>query len=337
VTNLDHAHSSRIASSRGAISSVRQDQGVTELPPDLTPDDGERGVLSSDPAGAGARALTSWDAFIALAEKADLGSVARAKGRLGREVCLPLGTWPQTRSLGEILADARASRTTPAVDLEQEEGDVRAAQADATDREVVDALRRTREDLAAFLSLESGVEYALVTASPLGPLPVLTLLHAAAYQLSVCALDLEPCGATPSEELLEWGVIALVDTTGALAARQGIRGSITALLPGSAWGFGSHDGDWRTTRRDRTPGESTGPAVEAEARVILDVTAGRALNVPALWRDGALVTHDVAGLMRLAPVLEQVPGIPGGTAMRTASKAISGVSRLIDRLPGWPL
>ena len=158
------------------------------VPPDLMPTPGERGVLSSQPDEAGRRAVDAWDAFIEQAARSDLGAKGRAKGRQGREVLLPLGRWPQTRSLAEILADAHAGRTTPAVDLEREERDVLAAQADASDVEVVDGLRRARDDLADFLaSAGAGDERALTTASPLGPLPVLTLLHAVAYQLAVCA------------------------------------------------------------------------------------------------------------------------------------------------------
>ena len=67
----------------------------------------------------------------------------------------------------------------------------------------------------------------------------------------------------------------------------------------------------------------------------MDVTAGRELNVPGRWRDGSLVTHDLPGLLRLAPVLEQVPGIPGGAALRTASKAIGGLSRIAGLLGGY--
>ena len=303
------------------------------LPPDLTPTPGEQGVLTADATAAGTRTLDAWDAFIALAEQVDLAATARAKGRLGRDVLLPLGRWPQTRSLAEILADAHAGRTTPAVDLEREEHEVLAAQQVASDAEVVDALRLARDDLAGWLAAPESAGQ--LTASPLGPLPVLTLLHAVAYQLAVCALDLEPCGPRATDDLLEWGVVALVDTTGALAARQGITGSIAAILPGSTWGFGAHGGHWRTIELDG--GDALGPAVEADARVIVDVTSGRVMNVPALWRDRELITHDLPGLMRLAPVLEQVPGIPGSAALRTASKAIGGVTRLLGRLPGWPL
>jgi hypothetical protein len=302
----------------------------------LTPAPGESGVLSGDPAAAGARLLASWDAFIAMAEQADLTAVARAKGRLGREVVLPLGAWPQTRSLTQVLDDAHAGRTTPAVDLEREERDVLAAQAAATDAEVVDALVAAREELARFLSAgPDHTQLALPTASPLGPLPVLTLLHAISYQLAVGALDLEPCGPTAPPDFLEAGVVALVDTTGALAARQGIECSITAVMPGAVWGFGAAAGSWRTAELDRPADAPHGPAVQAAARVILDVTSGRNLNLPGLWRDGSLVTHDLGGLMRLTPVLDQVPGIPGGTALRLASRAFGGVGRVLGRLPDW--
>jgi hypothetical protein len=295
-------------------------------------------VTSSDPAGAAARTLASWDGFIALAEKADLQAVARAKGRLGREVVLPLGAWPQTRSLDQVLDDAAAGRTITHVDLEREEREVIAAHIGASDAELVDALRAAREDLATFLASAPPPDLLHdLTASPLGPLPVLTLLHAVAYQLAVCALDLEPCGVTAPARLLERGVVALVDTTGALAARQGIAGSITAVMPGSVWGFAAAGGAWRTARLRRPDGAPDGPAVEAAARVIIDITSGRNLNVPGLWRDGSLVTHDLAGLSRLTPVLEQVPGLPGGTALRAASKAFAGVGRVLGRLPGWPI
>jgi hypothetical protein len=308
------------------------------LPSALTPAPDERGVLSSDPDAAGSRTLAVWDGIIALAEAADLHAIARAKGRLGREVLLPLGAWPQTRSLAGVLADAASGRTSPPVDLEREERDVLAAQAGASDEQVLDALRAARDTLANYLASRPAIEeLSAATASPLGPLPVLTLLHAVGYQLAVAALDLEPCGVTAPDDLLELGVVALVDTTGALAARQGVTGSITALMPGSVWGFAAAEGSWRTVELGRPAGSPDGPAVEASARVIVDITSGRNLNVPGLWADRSLVTHDLAGLSRLTPVLEQVPGIPGGTALRAAARTFSGVGKILGRLPGWPL
>ena len=68
--------------------------------------------------------------------------------------------------------------------------------------------------------------------------------------------------------------------------------------------------------------------------MILDVTSGRELNVPGLWRD-RLARHP-------RPPRPDAPGTgaragardPRGAALRTASKAIGGMNRLLGRLPG---
>lgn len=313
---------------------------MSTVPAALEPQPGDLGLATADPADCGARALAAWEAFVSLAEQVDLAAPARAKGRTGREVVLPLGAWPENRTLADILEDARSGAEPGSgrghLDHEATEARVRAAHADASADEVLQALRTARDDLAAWL--DSGDDEASLRPVPslLGPLPVLTFLHAAAYQLSVSALDLEPCGVRAPESLLEAGVVALVDTTGALAARQRVSGSIIAVLPGGSWGFGSRDASWRTIEVDLGGAGPPGPAVEAEARVIIDVTAGRVGNVPQLWRERRLVTHDLVGLMRLAPVVEQVPGIPGGAGLRAATRYLGGVGRILGRLPGLP-
>jgi hypothetical protein len=309
---------------------VRQDRAVTRLPAGLDPTPGDRGVASADAQQAGQRALAAWDAFLTVTEAADLSAPARAKGRTGREVVLPLGSWPESRSLDEVLDDARNGRLAAHHDQDEVDERVRAAHRDAGDAEALDAVRAARDNLAGWLAAGDPEGLALrETRSVLGPLPVLTYLHATAYHLAVCALDLEPCGTRADPALLTAGVIALVDTTGALAARQGVTGSITAVLPHGTWGFASRGPDWRTARL--SDGAPTGPAVEADPRVIVDVTAGRVANVPHLWRRRELVTHDLPGLLRLAPVIEQVPGIPGGLALRTASRYLGAVGWLLRR------
>jgi hypothetical protein len=45
------------------------------------------------------------------------------------------------------------------------------------------------------------------------------------------------------------------------------------------------------------------------------------------------VLHDVPGLMALAPLVEQVPGIPGGAALNASMRAVSAVGSLLRRLP----
>jgi hypothetical protein len=44
--------------------------------------------------------------------------------------------------------------------------------------------------------------------------------------------------------------------------------------------------------------------------------------------------HHVGGLLALAPIVEAVPGLPGGAALRTAVRNLRSVSRLVRRLPG---
>jgi len=74
--------------------------------------------------------------------------------------------------------------------------------------------------------------------SVLGPLPLSTLVGAGAYELAVHALDLAPAGArAPSTTLLSAGVAALVDTTGALAARCDISAGAACLSPEGGWAF----------------------------------------------------------------------------------------------------
>ncbi len=313
---------------------------MASLPRDLEPDPGERGVLSRTQAETVSRTLLAWDLFIAAAEQADLMTPSRSRRKRGIDIVLPLGAWPETRAMVDVLGDATGGRSCDPIDLEETEQRVIAAHGDKTPDEAITALRRARANLDAYFAAhDSPGSYGWLTASPLGPLPVLTLLHAAAYQLAVSALDLVPCGAEPHPDLLDAGIVALVDTTGALAQRQGITGSITAVIPGGAWGFGSTTQAWRTAPVDvpaPADGSPPGPAVRATAEVILDVTSGRIGNVAALWSQGDLVTHDLGGLMTFAAVVDNVPGIPGGTALRAASRTISGVGRILGRLPRLP-
>jgi hypothetical protein len=46
--------------------------------------------------------------------------------------------------------------------------------------------------------------------------------------------------------------------------------------------------------------------------------------------------HHVGGLLALTPIVEAVPGLPGGAALRAAVRNVRSVSRLVRRLPGLP-
>ena len=313
---------------------------MTSPPLALRPDHGERGVLSRDLRETVARSLLAWDLFIKTAEQADLLAPSRSRRKRGLDVVLPLGTWPETRSLAQVIENAAAGCFEQPIDLEEAEHRVWAARGSVTAAEALDGLRTARDDLVEFIGSGDACDiYSQLTSSPLGPLPVLTLIHAAAYQLAVSALDLVPCGAVPSAELLDAGIVALVDTTGSLARRQGISGSITAVIPSGAWGFGSTQDGWRTAPvefADAPDDLPPGPCVRATAEIILDITAGRVGNVGSLWSQGALVTQDLTGLLAFAPLVDQVPGIPGGSALRAATRTMSGVGKLFGRLPRLP-
>jgi hypothetical protein len=147
--------------------------------------------------------------------------------------------------------------------------------------------------------------------------------------MSIAALDVEPAGVEAPAELLGIGLSALVDTTGALAGRQHVTGSFLAVTPGRVIGVGSRGGHWRTQILDEDP--ETGPGAVASARVIIDATSGRG-NVGHLYRTGALQVRDIGGLIRLAPVLEGVPGVPPMGAIGRAMSVVDAVGGLFGRL-----
>ena len=312
---------------------------MTHLPARLTPDPGERGLASHDSAAVGAAALEAWDALLELAAGCDLTRVARAHGWTGVEVLLTLGDWPENRSLDQILDDARVGREGT-VDQADDVRRVHEAHRDATPDEAVTALRRSRDAIASWVA-DGGpaAEGLLPTRSLLGTLPVLTLVHATAFQVAVSARDLAACGAEHSARLDDIGLLALVDTTGALAARQRVTASLTVRTPDSFLGTGAHEGSWRTADLTRsTDGTSLsaaderhGPGVIATAGTFLDIASGRA-SVPSLYASGEVAVTDLAGLLALAPIIEGVPGIPAGAALARAARLMSGVGGLLGSL-----
>lgn len=290
-------------------------------PSTLRPEPGERGLASHDLAGTAGHIAAAWDAFLVVAEETELDAPSRLPGWSGRDVLVHLGSWPEQPALPAVLEgradqDARNARLT-------------AAHRSAGRDEVLAALEANRDAVAAFLATPDASAAGLrPTGSVLGPLPVLTLLSAAAYELAVHALDLEPCGAPhPGEDLLQAGVAALVDVTGGLAARTGIAAVATIRTPGGTWSFASDDsGDWRTSQQ-HPDAPAVKATIEGAADVLLDASAGRRA-VPALLLRGELRTPDVPGLLALAPLVEAVPGLPGGASLGTAARHLSGVGRL---------
>ena len=72
-----------------------------------------------------------------------------------------------------------------------------------------------------------------------------------------------------------------------------------------------------------------------DAPALLDASAGRR-SVPPMLARRDLRVHHMAGLLALAPIVEAVPGLPGGPALRVAVRNLRSVSRLLRRIPGVP-
>jgi hypothetical protein len=195
-------------------------------------------------------------------------------------------------------------------------------------------VHRQGDDAVSFLHSDEADEYAdLATPSMLGTIPVLTYLLAATYPLATSALDLEQTGIEVAQPLLDNAIVGLADVLGCLVARQGIDGSIAAATPTVTVVTAARGGAWRTTVLDGPDVDGLGPAVRAESRVMLDITAGRA-DVVGVWRRREIALDDVTGLLALAPVVEQVPGIPGRTALLTAVRAVTVLGGVLRLLPG---
>lgn len=307
----------------------------------VVPTDDERGLASWEPADLAELVLPAWDEFAEIAAVVDLDAASRVRGWSARDVCIHLGSWPGSRTLERMRDEAQAGDVDEAdpragtFDQASHNEAVLEAQAGAPRAEVLAALRESRAEVAAFFESEEVRELAArPVRSVLGPLPLVTLVSAAAYELAVHALDLAPAGAPePSSGLLSAGLAALVDTTGALAARCELSASEACVTPEGGWAFSAVPGAWTTLELPAAPGQW--PTVLGKADVLLDASSGRRA-VPPLLARRELRLHHVGGLLALAPIVEAVPGLPGGPALQSAVRNVRGLSRLLRRLPGVP-
>ncbi|MBW3551781.1 MAG: hypothetical protein KY442_13660, partial [Proteobacteria bacterium] len=173
----------------------------------------------------------------------------------------------------------------------------------------------------------------LLARSSVGPLPVLSLVHAGTYELAVHALDLAPCGApSPSPQLLDRGLASLIEVTGALSVRAGVDIALTAMTSTGGWRFISSGEGWTTERA--AAGSFDGAGVRGTASDLLDASAGRA-GLPQLLLARRLHVQQLPQWMRLAPLLDDVPGLPGGAALRAGvgglSAVVGGVGKVLGR------
>jgi uncharacterized protein (TIGR03083 family) len=303
----------------------------------MTPTTTQRGF-----AGAGRDAvrpvvLRAWSAFLGAAQASDLDRPTRLPGWRAQEVCTHLGVWDDYDALAGLIASARDGGSGPAPDVDAANARVTSAHRHASRAEVLDALRRHRDGVRAYLDTAPPELDDAPTAGPVGVLPLLTIVLAEAYELAVHALDLRDCGAgDPPGTLLDAGLLALAEVTGALAAAHDVSGAAALVTPAGGWRFEAAGGGWTVERVDREGvssgprGAARGPVVRGEAAALLEASAGRA-NPVALLARRRLSLHDAAGLLRLAPLVEVAPNLPGGPLLSVAARTLSGAGGLLAR------
>ena len=297
---------------------------------------GRCGLAETPPEVLGRSVLAAWDAFLALVEAptTDLTRPSRLRGLTGRDVLVHLGSWPDARIVDSLLASALDGGAGTSGSLDETNAALLASHRTATVGQVVDALHEGRAVLADFFASPSARQLGRALArSTAGPLPVLTLLNAGTFELAVHALDLAPCGAPPPPpHLLDSGLSAVVDITGALAARAGVELVLAAQTPEhGGWQFSSGPHGWCTS--PLSSGPVTGTGVRGTATDMLEAASGRA-SLPPLLLTRRLVVHELHSWMRLAPLLDDVPGLPGGAALRGAVGSLSGVAGGVGRVLG---
>lgn len=307
--------------------------------PDVIFPGGRSGLADTPPEVLGQSVLRAWDSFLDLVAVTDLERPSRLTGMTGRDVLVHLGSWPDNQVVESLLDSARAGAVGTSTSLDETNAQLLTTYRDASTEEVVTALHRGRAALATFFASPEAVGLGRALArSTAGPLPVLTLLNAGTFELAVHALDLGPCGAPPpSPQLLDSGLSALVDITGGLASRAGVHLVLGAQTQDGGWAFDSGDHGWTTV--PLPAGSLSGVGVSGTAADMLEGASGR-VALPQLLVTRRLVVHSLAQWMRLAPLLDDVPGLPGGAALRGAVGSVgglvggvaNGVSRVLGRL-----
>jgi hypothetical protein len=282
------------------------------VPAPLQPDPGEQGLLSQGTGQLRHRTVRAWELFVAGLDTVDLAGPSRDGKRSIREAVLPLGAWPDSRSIHDMVADAVAGRrdTEP---HRAASARLRDSHAGATATEVRSAIRTSAARVTRwFDSGEADEQGHRITPSALGPLPVATYVHAASFQL---AATWRAIGGQPElPELEALGLTALVDSAGAVAARVNATASITAITPDLAVGTGAHGGAWRTAMPEP---EGPGPAVIASAGLIVDIAAGQ-VDLPSVLR--GLRVRDSRRLAAMAVVLDGIPDLPAAALLRRAGR-----------------
>jgi Mycothiol maleylpyruvate isomerase N-terminal domain len=302
------------------------------------------------------RVVRAWDDFLRVADGVDMAAKSRLPGWRAHEICVHLGAWPEHQPVNGVLAAAREVLRGVPAGLPPDPDDVNSSvitrHRNASRDDVMSALHLARKQAADYLDGDEPHELDLVpVVSTVGPLPTLTILHAQIYELAVHGLDLHALGGpAPGPSLLDSGLAALTDAAGALAARVGIASTAGIGSEVGSWAFHSGSegwqiGRWGEGRASPKSARSAGSAgshdfagklpvrVHAPAAMLLEASAGRISPLKAVVTR-RLKVHGLPGLLGLAPIVETVPGIPGGAALRVAARGLAGAGGALSRLTG---
>jgi uncharacterized protein (TIGR03083 family) len=317
-----------------------QDDSVS-LTAGLTPAPDEVGLSSREPAEVRDLLAAAWDGLLDVADGCDPAAPTRLPGWTAREILVHLGQWESdVDPLLALEADARAQVVRNEDDADARNASVLAAHHDAPMDEVLQALAAARERDLRFFELPDAADVGRRwVETSIGPLPLACKVFGHAFELAVHALDLaDGLAEQVPESLLDSGVAALVDVTGALAARSGLETTIAVITPQGCWATGTTataERAWTTVRLDGDirPSALGWPAVAGQAADVLEAASGRALAVQLL-ATRRLRVHRPAALIRLLPALESAPGLPGGTAVQASIQALSQAGRWAGRVSG---
>lgn len=297
------------------------------MTPSLTPTSSDRGLATSDAERVGRQTVQAWDDFLAALTSVDFDAPSRLRRTPARAIVAKVGDWPESRQLAEILDDAAAGRLGT-IDQDAIDDAVVEANQQRPAAELVAAVGRSRDSLVDWLTgnlagVQSLEDLALKSVgSPLGELPVITYIHAATFQLAVAARDLRKAGAVVPDRLPLAGLRALVDTTGALAARMGIDTAFAVVTPAASVLTVARHGGWIVQEVDPSEVHEELPGLEGDVGLVIDVAAGRK-NPLGKMRKKELILHNLPSLMKLAPIAQENPGLPGGPILRKAAGVLS--------------
>ncbi len=285
------------------------------------------GLATSDPGLVRRRVLETWDDFLAIAGQIDVGRPSRLPGWSGGDVLAHLASGGEDAPLERILASARAGGAGPPLDVDADNARVVERLRGSSSAQLLAGLTASRDAVAAFFSSAGYDTIALAPAvSPIGAIPVLTVLFAGTFELTVHALDLAPCGAPePPARMFDAALGAVTDSLGALARRSRTPARVSVLAPAGGWSVRG-DADGWDTEQLAAAARPDGPVARGSAHDLLDATSGRA-NAASMLLRGRLRVADLRGFTALLPIVEETPAMPGGPMLRAAISVLKRVPR----------